>query len=235
MKKRVLIVEDETHLADGIRVNLELEGYEAAIAPDGPTALQMYDGYDVIVLDVMLPGLDGFTVCDRIRKANCRVPILFLTARNADEDRIAGLEAGGDDYLTKPFNLKELLLRIRAMLRREAWYQSGQLADREMTFGDSRVDFKSYNGQGPRGPVKLTQKEIMLLKLLAENEGEVVSRHRILETVWGYDVYPTTRTVDNFILRLRKYFEPHPRRPVHIHTHRGAGYKFTRQPEPSEA
>jgi two-component system alkaline phosphatase synthesis response regulator PhoP len=231
MKKRILIVEDEAHIADGIRVNLELEGFQTEIAPDGPTALKRYRDFDLILLDVMLPGLDGFTVCDRIRQAGSRVPVLFLTARDADSDRIEGLEAGGDDYLTKPFNLKELLLRVKAILRRQDWYKKGRLAESRLTFGASHVDFRTYLGEGPQGKVELTQKEVMLLRLLAENEGEVVTRDRILDVVWGYDVYPTTRTVDNFILRLRKYFEPDPKNPVHFHTFRGAGYKFTQEPQ----
>lgn len=234
MKKRILVVEDESHIADGIRVNLELEGYEVAIAADGPTALTRHRDFDLIVLDVMLPGLDGLSVCKQIREKGNRVPILFLTARDADSDRIAGLEAGGDDYLTKPFNLKELLLRIRGMLRRQEWYDSERTVSDVLRFGDSEVNFKTYRGKGPGGPVELTQKEIMLLRLLAEHEGEVITRDRILDQVWGYDVYPTTRTVDNFILRLRKYFEPDPAVPVHFHTYRGAGYKFTRHPTAGE-
>jgi two-component system, OmpR family, alkaline phosphatase synthesis response regulator PhoP len=234
MKKRILVVEDEAHIADGIRVNLELEGYEVAIAADGPAALTRHRDFDLIVLDVMLPGLDGLSVCKQIREKGNRVPILFLTARDTDSDRIAGLEAGGDDYLTKPFNLKELLLRIRGMLRRQDWYDSERTVSDVLSFGDSEVNFKTYRGKGPAGPVELTQKEIMLLRLLAEHEGEVITRDRILDQVWGYDVYPTTRTVDNFILRLRKYFEPDPALPVHFHTYRGAGYKFTRYPTAGE-
>jgi two-component system, OmpR family, alkaline phosphatase synthesis response regulator PhoP len=230
MKKKILVVEDESHIADGIKVNLELEGYEATIAPDGPAALAKYPDFDLIVLDVMLPGVDGLSVCRQIREHGNRVPILFLTARDRDADRIAGLEAGGDDYLAKPFNLKELLLRIRGMLRRQEWYDNGRMVGEVLRFGQSQVNFKTYQGEGPGGSVELTQKEVMLLKLLAEHEGEVVTRDRILDQVWGYDVYPTTRTVDNFILRLRKYFEPEPGVPVHFHTHRGAGYKFTSRP-----
>lgn len=232
MKKRILVVEDEAHIADGIKVNLEMEGYEAVIAPDGPSALDAYhDGnYDLILLDVMLPGIDGLAVCDQIRREGGRIPVLFLTARDRDVDRIRGLEAGGDDYITKPFNLKELLLRIKAMFRRQVWYQSGDLVDSVLEFGESRVDFRTYEADGPGGHVVLTQKEVMLLKLLAENEGQVITRDRILDAVWGYDIYPTTRTVDNFVMRLRKYFEPDPPHPVHFHTMRGAGYKFTREP-----
>lgn len=232
MSKRVLIVEDEAHIAEGIKENLEMEGYEAVIAPDGPAALDAYHagGFDLILLDVMLPGLDGLSVCDQIREEGGRIPILFLTARDRDIDRIRGLEAGGDDYITKPFHLKELLLRIKAIFRRQVWYQSGELVDTVLEFGKSRVNFRTYEADGPGGHVVLTQKEVMLMKLLAENEGQVISRDRILDAVWGYDIYPTTRTVDNFVMRLRKYFEPDPPNPVHIHTLRGAGYKFTKEP-----
>jgi two-component system alkaline phosphatase synthesis response regulator PhoP len=233
MSKRILIVEDEAHIAEGIKDNLELEGYAAEVAATGTDGLRRYHegNFDLIILDVMLPGTDGLSVCDQIRREGGRLPILFLTARDRDADRIKGLEAGGDDYLTKPFNLKELLLRIQAMFRRQAWYRSGELAESELDFGRSHVDFRTYEATGPHGKVTLTQKEVMLMKLLAENEGQVITRDRILDAVWGYDVYPTTRTVDNFILRLRKYFEPEPRHPVHIHTLRGAGYKFTREPQ----
>jgi two-component system alkaline phosphatase synthesis response regulator PhoP len=233
MTRHILIVEDEAHIAEGIKDNLELEGYSAEVAGTGPEALQRYreGNFDLIILDVMLPGLDGLSVCDQIRREGGRLPILFLTARDRDADRIKGLEAGGDDYLTKPFNLKELLLRIQAMFRRQVWYRSGELAQSELNFAGSHIDFRTYEATGPHGRVLLTQKEVMLMKLLAENEGQVITRDRILDAVWGYDVYPTTRTVDNFILRLRKYFEPDPRHPVHIHTLRGAGYKFTREPQ----
>ena len=230
MKHRILVVEDEANMADGIVVNLRLDGYEADIATDGPTALERYGTYDMMLLDVMLPGLDGLSVCSQIRTSGSQIPILFLTSRDRDSDRIAGLEAGGDDYLAKPFNLKELLLRVKAILRRQQWDQAGKLAESQLEFGESSVDFKKYTGQGPRGPIEMTQKEVMLLRLLAEHEGHVVTRDQILDSVWGYTVYPTTRTVDNFILRLRRYFEPDPRNPVHIHTIRGAGYKFTREP-----
>lgn len=230
MKHRILVVEDEANMAEGIVVNLRLDGYEADIAPDGPTALEQYSKYDMMLLDVMLPGMDGLSVCSQIRRSGSQIPILFLTARDRDSDRIAGLEAGGDDYLAKPFNLKELLLRVKAILRRQEWYRAGTLADGHLEFGVSSVDFKKYTGVGPRGPIEMTQKEVMLLRLLAEHEGDVVTRDQILDSVWGYTVYPTTRTVDNFILRLRRHFEPDPRNPVHIHTIRGAGYKFIREP-----
>ncbi len=229
MKRRILIVEDEEHIADGLRLNLEAEGYETVIAPDGNFALELWRGgnFDLILLDIMLPGRDGLDVCRTIRDEAGRIPILFLTARDRNDDRVAGLLAGGDDYITKPFILKELLLRVAAIFRRQTWYSSSPLSESRFTFGDYRVDFNSYMALGVFGEVKLSQKECMIMKFLAEHKDEVVNRDMILDAVWGYDVYPSNRTVDNFIVRLRKIFEPDPAAPIYIHTIRGVGYKFT--------
>lgn len=229
MKKRILIVEDEENIAEGLKLNLDMAGYETVIAADGQTALEMWrqGNFDLILLDVMLPGKDGLDISRTIRKEAGRIPILFLTARDREEDRIAGLLAGGDDYLTKPFNLQELLLRVAAIFRRLTWYRSGELNVGRYQFGDSWVDFTSYEAKGISGKVALSQKECMIMKYLAEHAGEVVPRDAILDAVWGYDVYPSNRTVDNFIARLRKIFEPDPSRPRYIHTIRGAGYKFS--------
>lgn len=229
MKKRILIVEDEEHIADGLRLNLEAEGYETVIAIDGPTGLSYWrDGnFDLILLDVMLPGRDGLEVSRIIRNEAGRIPILFLTARDSKDDRVAGLLAGGDDYLTKPFNLKELLLRVAAIFRRQTWYSSTELAEDRYQFGDYWVDFSSYTALGATGEAKLSQKECMIMKCLAEHADDVVNRDMILDAVWGYDVYPSNRTVDNFIVKLRKIFEPDPSAPKYIHTIRGVGYKFT--------
>lgn len=229
MKKRILIVEDEEHIADGLRLNLESQGYETVIAGDGQTALEMWrqGNFDLILLDVMLPGKDGLEVCRTIRKEAGRIPILFLTARDREDDRIAGLMAGGDDYIAKPFNLKELLLRVGAMFRRQTWYSSGSLESTRYEFGGNWVDFGSYRAKGRSGETELSQKEVMIMKYLAEHPDEVVTRDMILDAVWGYNVYPSNRTVDNFIVRLRKLFEPDPSNPRYIHTIRGAGYKFT--------
>ncbi len=229
MKKRILIVEDEEHIADGLRLNLQSHGYETAIASDGRMALDMWrDGsFDLIILDIMLPGTDGLQVCRTIRKEAGRIPILFLTARDREDDRIAGLVAGGDDYITKPFNLKELLLRVAAMFRRQTWYSSEFLPSTRIEFGGNWVDIGSYHARAQAGKVELSQKEVMIMKFLAEHADEVVTRDMILDAVWGYNVYPTNRTVDNFIVKLRKLFEPDPSNPQYIHTIRGAGYKFT--------
>jgi len=229
MKKRILVVEDEEHIADGLSLTLEAEGYETVIASDGPAALGFWrDGnFDLIILDVMLPGKNGLEVCKAIRARADRIPILFLTARDREDDRIAGFLAGADDYLTKPFNLQELLLRVAAIFRRQVWYGTSTLDSDRYEFGKNWVDFKSYEARGASATEQLSQKECMILKFLAEHADEVVTRDMILDAVWGYNVYPSSRTVDNFIVRLRKLFEPDPADPRYIHTIRGVGYKFT--------
>lgn len=233
-KARVLVVEDERHLAEGIRENLELEGHDVAIAADGTSGLAAIrrGGIDLVLLDVMLPGLDGFTVCEMAREEGHDVPILFLTARGSADDRIRGLEAGGDDYLPKPFQLKELLLRVAAILRRRSWYGALPHQGAVLRFAGNEIDFRTYQARAWDGQDHgLTQKEAMIVKALAEREGEVVGREDILEKVWGYDVFPSTRTIDNFIVRLRRRFERDPEQPRHFHTVRGVGYRFTREPE----
>jgi len=228
MDKTILIVEDEEHIAEGLQLNLEMEGYKTIIAADGNTALDVYrsTNVDLILLDVMLPGISGYDVCRQIRREAGRVPILFLTARTQEEDRVLGLESGGDDYIAKPFSLKELLLRIKAIFRRQAWFATpGEIPD-EFRFGNSMINFRTFTGHGPRGPVSLTRKECMLLKFLAEHPNEVVSRDMLLDGVWGYEAYPTTRTIDNFILRLLKHFEDDPAKPTIFETVFGAGYRF---------
>lgn len=229
-RSHILVVEDETHLAEGIRENLEIEGHEVTIAADGTRGLEAIraGGIDLVLLDVMLPGLDGFTVCEMARAEGITTPVLFLTARGSADDRIRGLEAGGDDYLAKPFHLKELLLRVSAMLRRRTWYGAMPDAGAILRFGGNEVDFRSYQAKAWDGREQaLTQKEAMILKALAERPGEVVGREEILDRVWGYDVFPSTRTIDNFIVRLRRRFERDPDDPRHFHTVRGVGYRFT--------
>jgi two-component system alkaline phosphatase synthesis response regulator PhoP len=230
--ERILIVEDEEHIARGLKLNLDAEGFTSSIVGDGPSAIQeiLNHAPDLVLLDVMLPGVSGFDVCDAVRARNSRVPILFLTARGSEDDRIRGLELGGDDYMTKPFSVRELILRIRAILRREEWYQKAPASGNEFTFNGNRVDFAAYKAWTRDGEITLTQKECMLLKLLVDREGKVVDRDTILDIVWGYDRYPSTRTIDNLVLHLRKYFEANPRQPRHIHTFYGAGYEFTREP-----
>jgi two-component system alkaline phosphatase synthesis response regulator PhoP len=228
---RILIVEDEPELAAGIRENLEQEGYEVDVAGDGSSGLEaaLSGTHELVILDVMLPRMDGYSVCRELRREGAGVPVLFLTAKGEPEDRIRGLEEGGDDYMSKPFHLKELLLRVAAILRRNSWYGSSTLDEPVVRFGGNEVDFRTYKGHSADGTEhELTHKEAMILRLLAQREGEVVSRDDILDVVWGYDAFPSSRTVDNFILRLRRRFEVDPQQPRHFHTVHRVGYRFTR-------
>ncbi len=227
--RRILVVEDDPHLSAGVVENLRAEGYEVDAVGDGRRALEAISGrpYGLVLLDVMLPELDGFTVCRTLREQGNSTPVLFLTARGDPADRVRGLEAGGDDYLAKPFHLKELLLRVRAILRRWDWYQSASAEAGPLRFGDNEVDFRAFRARSWNGMTQeLTEKEAMILKVLAERPGEIVSREDLLERVWGYDVFPSTRTVDNFILRLRRRFERDPANPRHFLTVWGVGYRF---------
>lgn len=221
------MVEDEEGLQNVIKLNLELEGYFVSIANDGIGALKLFNEnrYDLVILDVMLPELDGFSVCTTIRLKDQKTPILFLTAKDSSQDRITGLKIGGDDYLVKPFNLEELLLRVENLVKRSAL--EVVLADKFL-FSNCSIDFSGYIAENARGEKRrLTDKEVKLLKLLIANKGNVVSRTEILETVWGYDVYPTTRTIDNFILSFRKFFESDSKKPNYFLSVRGVGYKFS--------
>ena len=226
---RVLLIEDEENLAAGIRFNLEAEGLDVDWIRDGRQALERVRDprYQLVILDVMLPGVDGFTLCEEARRAGVDTPVLFLTAKAEVSDRIRGLEAGGDDYLAKPFHLTELLLRVQAILRRRSW-RPADGAPETVRFGGNHFDFSAFSGASWDGQAQqLTQKEAMILRTLVEREGEVVSREEILDRVWGYEAFPSSRTIDNFILRLRRRFEPDPERPRHFHTVRGVGYRFT--------
>jgi two-component system alkaline phosphatase synthesis response regulator PhoP len=233
----VLVVEDDPHLAAGVTENLRAEGYEVSSAGDGEQALDWLraHGCALILLDVMLPGIDGFAVCRALRERGNNTPVLFLTARGDPADRVRGLQSGGDDYLAKPFHLEELLLRVRAILRRWDWYRnaSATAATALLSFGGNEVDFRAFRARAWNGEThELTEKEAMILKVLAEHGGEIVSREDLLEKVWGYDVFPSTRTVDNFILRLRKRFEKDPANPRHFLTVWGVGYRFLAAGEP---
>lgn len=223
---RILVVEDEESLRNTLALNLELEGYDVVTREDGKELMDLIRGqhFDLLILDVMLPDVDGFTLCQQVRVNHHRLPILMLTAKSQSEDRITGLRKGADDYLTKPFHLEELLLRIKNLLKRTG-YESEEMDT--YTFGPNRIDFKSFEAQTIQGDIQLTRKEAMLLKLLIERKGQVVSRQDILQMVWGYDIFPSTRTIDNFILNFRKHFEADPRNPKYFHSVRGIGYKFT--------
>jgi two-component system, OmpR family, alkaline phosphatase synthesis response regulator PhoP len=233
-KPHILLVEDEMHLARGICFNLETDGYRISHVERGEEALErlQYDRFDLIILDIMLPGMDGFAVCEKVRAMDSRVPILILTARSDEGDRITGLEKGADDYLTKPFSLSEFLLRVRGMLRRSAWYRP-EPVEEGYRFGDNEVYLLSYRARTAQGEIDLTELEVKTLSLFFQKEGEAVSRKELLEKVWGYSSDAETRTLDNFIVRLRKYFEPDPANPVFFQTVRGIGYRFSRKQEPA--
>ncbi|HRN48421.1 MAG TPA: response regulator transcription factor, partial [Niabella sp.] len=210
--------------------NLELQGYEVTSAFDGTHALKAVkeEYFDLIVLDIMLPEVDGISVAETIRISNNEVPILMLSARNTSSDIVLGLKKGADDYLTKPFNLEELLLRIQKLIEKNLKLQDKNTLGDTYRFGDNIIDFKAQEAQTKNvGKIQLSKKEAMLLKLLIENKNEVVPREKILQSVWGYNVYPTTRTIDNFILSFRKYFEKDSRNPKFFHSVRGVGYKYS--------
>lgn len=227
-KQRILLVEDEEHLLEAIKLNLEMEGYKVSTANNGKKALKIFkeERFNLIILDVMLPEIDGFQVAETIRLENTEVPIMFLTAKNTSEDRVSGLKKGADDYLVKPFNLEELILRVGILVKRSM--KGDDLKElNSYKIADKTIYFNSFELKKDDGTIiPLTKKETMLLKLLIERKNEAVSREQILETVWNYDVYPSTRTIDNFILTFRKYFEPDQKNPTYFHSIRGVGYKF---------
>jgi len=229
-KSHIMLVEDEIHLARGICFNLEEEGCRVSHFDSGEKALVSLEveHFDLIILDVMLPGMDGFQVCRAVRKLDPRVPILMLTARSEDSDRVEGLENGADDYLTKPFNLMEFLLRVKGMLRRSSWYRP-EPVEEGYRFGDNEVFLLSYRARTAQGEIDLTEMEVRVLSLFFQKEGEIIPRGELLQSVWGYTSDTETRTLDNFIVRLRRYFEPDPGKPVHFQTVRGVGYRFSRQ------
>ena len=227
-KHTILLVEDEVHLHDALKLNLNLEGYDVSSAYDGPEALKQIESaaFDLIILDVMLPGIDGYSITEMVRLKNNQTPILILSAKNTTANKVQGLKIGADDYMTKPFNLEELLLRVSKLIQKSN-RNIQVLAAETYTFSSNTFDFESseainYTGQ----KILLTKKESMLLKLLIDNKNKVVSREHILHSVWGYQVFPNTRTIDNFILNFRKYFELDARQPVHFISIRGVGYKF---------
>ncbi|HET7118649.1 MAG TPA: response regulator transcription factor [Hanamia sp.] len=229
-KLSILLVEDEENLQDTLKLNFEMEGYNVASAYNGEEALtKLHNEYfDLIILDVMLPEIDGITVCENIRLSNTEIPILMLSAKSQSTDRILGLKKGADDYVTKPFSLEELLIRVRMLINKSQKISAKEPVTDVYNFGKNVINFKSLECTTKAGEaIALTKKESMLLKLLIENKNEVVPREKILQSVWGYNVYPTTRTVDNFILNFRKYFEDDSRNPKYFHSVRGIGYKFT--------
>jgi DNA-binding response OmpR family regulator len=232
---RILLVEDEEHLAEGIRFNLELEGYEVETIPDGLDAVERLapegaeaaaPSLDLVVLDIMLPGLDGFQIVERMRGSGNFTPVLMLTAKSLPEDVVQGLESGADDYLPKPFDLPVLLARVKGLIRRRDWTRSGPGVPESAQIGDAEVDFRRFEIRRSGETFQLTLLEAMLLKLLVQRRGEVVSKREILEKVWNLDPETETRAVDNFVMRLRRHLGDDPRSPSHLQTVRGAGYRL---------
>ncbi|QTA81658.1 Two component system response regulator, DNA-binding domain-containing [Desulfonema limicola] len=233
-KKRILVVEDEIHIAEGLKLNLTLQGYDVNIAGDGGAGIQLWKEWhpDLIVLDIMLPIIDGIAVLRNIRLEDEKIPILILSAKSADDDKIKGLSYGVDDYLAKPFNLDEFLLRIERLLKRADWYKENQVIDENSisnttyTFGANHIDFTQSTAVCKSETIHLTEQEIRLLKLFIANKGKPLSRTKLLEIGWGYTRETTTRTVDNFIVRFRKYFEEDSKKPVFFKSLRSVGYMF---------
>ena len=226
----ILVIEDEAHLAAGLKLNLELEGFAVDVAGTVAAAgsLLLRDKpYDVILLDVMLPDMNGMDFCRHLRASGNFTPVVMLTALGTPEERVKGLEAGADDYLPKPFELQELLARVRSQLRRQHWSNRPQeRTEPTLTFGDATVNFETHEAVFDGHPVSLTRLEIDLLRYFSDHRGRVLSRDELLREVWGLSGEVRSRTVDNFVLRLRKLFEHDPAKPRHILSVRGAGYVF---------
>lgn len=224
----LLLVEDEDHIAQGIIFNLEEEGYRVIHVKTGAAALEQLQrgGFALVILDLMLPDMNGLEICRKLRERDKRLPVLILTARGDEQDRVKGLALGADDYLTKPFNLTEFLLRVQGMLRRSEWYLPPKVVGEHYRFGANQIDFATRQATTPRGMIDLTELEVRMLRIFFAREDEPLTRQELLESVWGVSPDSETRTLDNFIVRLRKYFEPDPSRPVHFLTVRGRGYRF---------
>ncbi|MCG8632540.1 MAG: response regulator transcription factor [Desulfobacterales bacterium] len=236
-KKRILVIEDEEHIADGIRLNLTIQGYEVAIAPDGIEGLEKWRSWnpDLIILDIMLPMIDGFSILKTIRQEDEKIPVLILSARGDTKDKVKGLRYGVDDYLAKPFDLDEFLLRVARLIKKKEWYEppdsagkgSHTLFDGETySFGENHIDFVTFKATCAAGEIILTEQEVTLLRIFIANRGRPLSREMLLNAGWGYSRDTSTRTVDNFIVRFRKYFEPKPKKPIYFKSRRSVGYIF---------
>jgi len=226
---RILLVEDEANLARPLQFNLEQEGYSVSVTGSGKEALRLQarDKFDLIILDLMLEEIDGFEVARQIRQRDQKLPILMLTARSTESDRVQGLELGADDYLIKPFHLRELLLRVQRIIQRAHWYSNtGERPRKEVTVAGYTVNLEDLHGSGPHGDLQLTALEARLLEVLTAEPNRVLSRAELLERVWGYHSEVETRTVDNFIVRLRRYFEDEPDQPEHFVSVRSRGYMY---------
>jgi two-component system alkaline phosphatase synthesis response regulator PhoP len=235
-KKRILVIEDDHHIAEGLNLNLSLQGYDVGIAMNGVTGIQMWREWrpDLIVLDIMLPGIDGLSILRNIRLEDEKIPILILSAKVETDYKVKGLAYGVDDYLTKPFSLEEFLLRVDRLIKRASWSNpdgdlANNLSEDETTvfsFGNNKVDFITMTATCKVGKVRLTEQEAKLLKLFLMNPGIPLSRDKLLQIGWGYTKGTTTRTVDNFIVRFRKYFEDNPKNPSYFISIRSVGYVF---------
>lgn len=230
--KRILLIEDELHIAEGLRLNLNLQGYAVRIAEDGWSGLRLWEDWlpDLIVLDIMLPGMDGLSVLRTIRLADKHLPVLILSAKGTPSDRVKGLACEADDYLAKPFDLEEFLLRVDRLLAR-VHHGEGESEPAAYCFGDNQVDFQTGQAFCQAGRIQLTDQELKLLKIFVTHPGKPLSRTALLEMGWGYSQDISTRTVDNFIVRLRRYFEKNPKVPLHFKSLRSVGYVF--HPDPA--
>ncbi len=236
-KKCILVIEDEVHIADGIRLNLSIQGYQVKIAVDGLEGLEQWRSWkpDLIILDIMLPMIDGFSILKTIRQSDEKIPVLILSARGDTKDKVKGLRYGVDDYLSKPFDLEEFLLRVERLIKKKTWYEDGE-KDKNLKskifegdhydFGNNHIDFVTFKARCAVGEIILTDQEIVLLKLFIANKGKPLSREMLLTTGWGYSRDTSTRTVDNFIVRFRKYFEKNPKKPIYFISRRSVGYVF---------
>jgi DNA-binding response OmpR family regulator len=232
-RARILLVEDEEHIARGLIYNLEQEGYLVSHKETGSDAMRTFasDHFDLVVLDLMLPDSHGIDLCRRMRETAPQLPILILTALGEEDNRVKGLQAGADDYLSKPFNLEEFLLRVGGMLKRSSWYQTDFARERSFQFGSNSVDLKNLQAVTAHGTIRLTELEGRMLETFFSSAGETLTRSELLKSVWGMAEDTETRTLDNFIVRLRKYFEQDPAHPQHFLTVRGRGYRFVREGE----
>lgn len=229
MREKILVVEDDVAIVKGLEANLRFEGFEVLTAYDGDSGLEigMDERPDLILLDVMMPGMNGFEVLRELRRRDLDTPVIMLTAKGEQMDKVRGLDLGADDYVSKPFALKELLARVHAVLRRKRRFDK---TTEVVEFGLARVDFKARCASMDGHAVELTEKEFALVRFFSEKEGEALGRQEILDKVWGFDYFGTDRTVDNFITRLRKKLEPDPENPRHFLTVRGVGYRFLAKP-----
>ncbi len=221
----ILIIEDDISILRGLKDNLEYEGYSVFSETNGINGLSQafMRNPDLILLDIMLPGMNGYEICKKVKKEKPELPIIMITARGSEMDKVSGLDIGADDYITKPFSIPELLARIRAVLRR---INRNNIKCEQYEFGKIKIDFKKYQAVANNEEIKLSSKEFDILKYFIEHKGEAIHRHDLLNAVWGYEAMPTTRTVDNFILDLRKKIEENPSEPEFIISVRGVGYKF---------